>query len=92
MEDPGYQLFQVAQELDARERAMDSMERQMDRILEENYDLREQVTNLMAQIQELEEKAALLAQERTELALWISEHQRERGKIREAVLDQGQGS
>ena len=54
----------------------------MNRVLGENKDLRQQVTELHTQVQELETKAALLAQERTELAAWISERQREQGKIR----------
>lgn len=57
--------------------ARGSLQLHLDRVIDENLDLREQVFQLKTQVQRLEEKAALLAQERTELALWISEHQRD---------------
>lgn len=60
--------------------------------LADNQDLREQILELKHQLDDALNRNSVLAVERDELATWISKHQREQGKIREAVVDQGQGS
>ena len=54
----------------------------LEEVLQDNRDLRQQVTELKTQLDDALNRNSLLAQERDELALWIGEHQREQGKIR----------